>query len=77
MNLTDQQRAWLKKAGVKDLVRARVKKGWPKTYYDEIYGEWYKIHHYDIDYWSQPENWRNNEDRAVQMQIRTREEWGV
>ena len=71
MNLTNQQRAWLEKAGVKDLVRARVKKGWTKEYYDTIYGEWYKIHHYDIDYWSQPENWKTNGKKysAPRLQI--------
>ena len=70
--MTPEQIKWLKAVEIKDLVRARVKKGWSKEYFEEILGEWNKIHRYNIDYWSQPDNWKTNEkDRPVQMQIGT------
>ena len=44
MNLTLEQKNWLKVATAQDLARAYIKKEWDYSYYKEIEKEWLEIH---------------------------------
>lgn len=75
MEFTTKQLQWLKIAEAKDLLKIRTKV--TNKEYSEIESKWRELHKINIDYWSQPENWKSDENRSIQMQIGTREEWGV